>query len=173
LSRPATISMHYCCFLTIFFWSYYFFEFADLFFQDAYNTWLKERYNDDPSIHPDLDSDLWLKVGSFSGPNRNYVYCLSNTTTEDLWTARIVPIVGYSQSVPSTQTLDFKVILDQQVQVWTTHLTTDYEQLSAETIELRWLVMEMRSHMGGACALFYSPHGPDEDLSLPPLVPLF
>lgn len=65
------------------------------------------------------------------------MHCLSNTTTEDLWTARIVPIVGYSQSVPSTQTLDFKVILDQQVQVWTTHLTTDYEQLSAETIELR------------------------------------
>jgi hypothetical protein len=56
---------------------------------------------------------------------------------EDLWTARIVPIVGYSQSVSSTQTPNFEMILDQQVQVWTTHLTTDYEQLSVETTELR------------------------------------
>jgi len=34
--------------------------------------------------------------------------------------------------------------------------------------------MEMRSYMGGACALLYSPHSPDEDLSHPPpLVLLF
>jgi hypothetical protein len=36
-----------------------------------YNTRLKERYEDDPSTHPDLDLDLLLKVGSFGGTDRN------------------------------------------------------------------------------------------------------
>jgi len=49
-----------CWFSTIFFSSHYFFEFADFFFQDTYNTRLKERYDDDSSTHPDLDPDLWL-----------------------------------------------------------------------------------------------------------------
>jgi hypothetical protein len=92
----------------LFFLNLLFFEFSDFFFQDTYNTWLKERYDDDPSTHP----DLWLEVGSSSGLNRNQVYDLSNTTTEFLCMTYSVSTVGCSQSVPSTQTLEFEVILD-------------------------------------------------------------
>jgi hypothetical protein len=31
-------------------------------FQDTYNSRLKERYDDDPSTHPDIDPDLWLEA---------------------------------------------------------------------------------------------------------------
>jgi hypothetical protein len=48
-----------------FFLSYYFFEFANFFFQNTYNTRLNERYNDDPSTHSDLDLDLWLEIRSY------------------------------------------------------------------------------------------------------------
>jgi hypothetical protein len=82
-------------FSTIFFLSYYyFFEFADsFFFQDTYNTRLKERYGDDPSTHSDLDSDLWLEADSSGGPDKNRVYSLSNTMTKDLRTTRGVSIL--------------------------------------------------------------------------------
>jgi hypothetical protein len=53
-----------CWFSTTFFLSYYFLE-SDEFifsFQDTHNNQLKERYGDDPSTRPDLDSDLWLKA---------------------------------------------------------------------------------------------------------------
>ena len=41
-------------------------------------------YGDNPSTHPDFDSDLWMEVGSSSGPAKNWVYELSNTTNENL-----------------------------------------------------------------------------------------
>jgi hypothetical protein len=75
--------------------------------------------------------------------------------TEDLQMAYSVSIVGCSQSVLSTQTLKFEAILDQWVQAQMVHLTADYARLSVETAELRQLVMEMKSHMGGKCAPFY------------------
>jgi hypothetical protein len=51
------------------------------------------------------------------------------------------------------------------------HLATDYERLSAETIKLCRLVMEMRSQMGSICTPSYLLHGPGEDP--PPPVLLF
>jgi hypothetical protein len=50
---------------------------------------------------------------------------------------RSVSNVGCSQLVPSTKTLKFETIFDQQVQTRTTHLTADYERLNAETVKLR------------------------------------
>jgi hypothetical protein len=38
-----------------------------------------------------------------------------------------VSTVGYSQLVPSTQTLEFEAILDQRVKDQMTHLPVDYE----------------------------------------------
>jgi hypothetical protein len=49
-------------------------------FQETYNSRLRERYGDDPLTHPDFDLDLWMEVGSFSGPRKNQVYELFNTT---------------------------------------------------------------------------------------------
>jgi len=61
-----------------------------------------ERYENDPSTHSDFNSDLWMEVGSSGGPEKNRVYGLSNTTVEDLRSARSVSIIGSSPSVSST-----------------------------------------------------------------------
>jgi hypothetical protein len=59
---------------------------------------LQERYGDDSSTHAKLDPDLWLEVRSSSGLDKNQVYGISNTTTEDIRTDRSVLIVGSLQS---------------------------------------------------------------------------
>jgi len=93
--------------------------------------------------------------------DRNQVYGLSNTMTENLRTTRSALIVGCSQSIPNVQTLEFTTMLDQQVQDQTTHLNDKYAQLIVDYEELCRLVMEMRSRMGGSCApsnWLYSPN---------------
>jgi hypothetical protein len=67
-----------------------------------------------------------MEVGSSGGPDKNRVYGLSNTTTENLQAARSVSTFRSSQSVSSTQSKEF-VALEQH----TTHLTEKYEQLLA------------------------------------------
>jgi len=62
----------------------------------TYNSQLREIYGDDPSTHPDFDLDLWMEVGSSSGPDKNWVYGLSNTTAENLRAACSVSTVGSS-----------------------------------------------------------------------------
>jgi hypothetical protein len=88
---------------------------------------LKERYGDEPSTHLDIDPDLWLEGGSFGGPDRNRVFGLSYTTTKNLWTTRSASTVVYSQSIPSSKTLKFAAMLDQQVLDQTTHLNDKYK----------------------------------------------
>ena len=66
---------------SFYFVSYYFLELNMMVFlkkkiQETYNSRLRERYEGDPSTHP----DLWMEVGSSSGPNKNQVYGLSNNT---------------------------------------------------------------------------------------------
>jgi len=53
-----------------------------------------EKYTDNPSTHPNLDSELWLEAGFSDGSNRNRMYRLSNTTTENLQMTCIVLTVG-------------------------------------------------------------------------------
>jgi len=38
-------------------------------FEETNNSQLRERYDDDPSIHP----DLWMEVGSSGGPDKNWM----------------------------------------------------------------------------------------------------
>ena len=71
-------------------------------FQETYNSWLRERYGDDPSTHPDFDPDLLMEVGSSGGLDKNWVYGLSNTTTENLLSAHNVSTVVSFSSVLST-----------------------------------------------------------------------
>jgi hypothetical protein len=71
-------------------------------FQEIYNNRLRERYGDNPSTHPDFDPDLWMEVRSSGGPDKNQVYGLSNTTAENLRSARSVSTVGSTPSVSST-----------------------------------------------------------------------
>ena len=109
-------------------------------FQD--DTWLKERYRDNLLTHPDLDPDLWLEARLFDKPDRNWVYNLSHTTVEDLQAAHSVSIVGCSKSISSTPTLEFKVILNQQVQAQSAYLNAHYARLGAKTFKLHQLVMK-------------------------------
>jgi len=112
--------------------------------QETYNSRLRERYGDDPSTHPDFDSDLWMKVGSSGGSQKNRVYGLSNTTVENLQSAHSVSTVGSSPSVSSTQSEEFMALKQQ------------YEQLSTNYDQLRQMVMEIRSRMGDdTCAALF------------------
>jgi len=119
-----------------YFVSYYFYwvEYDDyfLYFQETYNSRLRERYGDDLLTHPEFEPDFWMEVGSSGGPDKNQVYGLSNTTAENLWAARSVSTVGRSQSVSSTQSKEF-VVLQQH----TTLVTEKYDHLSAEHAQLK------------------------------------
>jgi len=99
---------------------------TSFYFQETYNSRLRERYRDDPLTHSEFDPDLWMEVGSFGGPDKNRVYGLSNTTTDNLRAARSVSTIRSSQSVSSTQSKEF-VALQQH----TAHLTEKFDHLSA------------------------------------------
>jgi hypothetical protein len=98
-----------------------------------------------------------MEVGSSSGPEKNQVYGLSNTTAENLRSACSVSIVGSSPSVSSTQSEEF-VALKQQ-----------YEQLSTNYDQLHQMVMKIRSRMGDdTCATPFWPYGPGNNQPPPP-----
>ena len=89
---------------------------------------------------------------------------LSNTTAENLWSARNVSTVGSTPSVSSTQSEEF-IALKQQ-----------YQQLSMNYDQLRQMIMEMRSKMGDdTCATPFWPYGPgnNQPPPPPPAPPLF
>ena len=112
----------------------YWIEYDDYFFyfQETYNNRLRETYGDDPSTHPEFDPDLWMEVGLSSGPDKNRVYGLSNTTADNLRSTRSVSTVGSSQSISSSQSKEF-VALQQH----TAQLTNKYDHLSAEYAQLK------------------------------------
>ena len=115
-----------------------------------------ERYGDNPSTHP----DLWMEAGSSGGPDKNWVYGLSNTTAENLHSAHSVSTVGSSLSVSNTQSEEF-IALKQQ-----------YQQLLTNYDELRQIVMEMRSKMGDdTCAASFWPYDPGNNQPPPPPTP--
>jgi len=91
---------------SFYFVSYYFLELNMIIFlkkfQETYNSRLRERHGDGPSTHSDFNPDLWMEAGSSGGPEKNRVYGLSNTTDENLRSARSVSIVGSSLSISST-----------------------------------------------------------------------
>jgi len=101
-----------------------------------------------------------MEAGSSGGPDKNRVYGLSNTTAENLRSARSVSTVGSSLSVSNTQSEEF-IALKQQ-----------YQQLSTNYDELRQIVMEMRSKMGDdTCAASFLPYGPRNNQPPPPPAP--
>ena len=104
-----------CWFSTIFFPKLLFTWIWWFFFQETHNNRLKERYENNPSIYLDINPDLWLKAGSCGGPDKNQVYELSYTTIENLRMNYSISTIEFSQSVPSTQSLEFAALLDQEV----------------------------------------------------------
>lgn len=95
-------------------------------FVETYNNRLRERYGDDTLTHPEFDPDLWMEVGSSSGPNKNRVYGLSNTTANNLRSTRSVSTIGSSQSK------EFEAL-----QQHTAQLNEKYDNLSAEYAQLK------------------------------------
>jgi hypothetical protein len=121
---------------------------------------LRERYGDDPSTHPDFDPDLWMEARSSGGPDKNQVYGLSNTTTENLWSARSVSTVGSSPSVSSTHSGEFLALKQQ------------YERLSTDYSHLHQMVMKISSKMGDdPCAAPFWSYGPVNNQPRPPPPP--
>jgi len=134
--------------------------------------------------HPEFDPDLWIKVGSSGGPDKNQVYWLSNTTAENLRAARSVSTVGSSQSVSSTQYKEFVAFQQHTAQLTEKydHLSAEYAQLKAEYAQhkanhdqLREIVMKMASQSGDTCAPHpfwpynHQPPPPPPPLPAPPL----
>ena len=103
--QPRT-TLHGMFVQPFYFLSYYFswIQYDDFFFdfQETYNSRLRERYEDDPSTRLNFDPDLWMEVRSSSGPDKNEVYMLSNTTSENLWVTHSVSTIGSFQLVSST-----------------------------------------------------------------------
>jgi len=64
-----------------------------------------------------------MEARSSGGPDRNRVYRLSNTTTENLRATRSVSTIGSSQSVLSSQSQEFMALQQHK-----THLIEKYEQ---------------------------------------------
>jgi hypothetical protein len=73
-----------------------------------------------------------MEVGSSSGPDKNRVYGLSNTTVNNMQTVCSVSTVGSAQSISSSQSKKF-VALQQR----TAQLTEKYDHLSAEYAQLK------------------------------------
>ena len=65
--------------------------------------------------------------------------------TENLRTIRSISTIGSSQSIPSTQFLDFAALLNLGVQERMTHLNEKYERRSMDYEELLLMVMDIRS----------------------------
>ena len=88
-----------------------------------------------------------MEVGSSSGPNKNLVYGLSNTTTENLRATCSVSTVGSSQSVSNTQSKEFVVLKQHTAQLTEkyNHLSAEYIELKANHEQLRQIVMNMAS----------------------------
>jgi hypothetical protein len=84
-----------------YFISYYFswIEYDDFYFyfQETYNSRLRERYGDDPSTHPDFNPELWMEVGSFGGSDKNQVY--GSPTLRPRICGR--PVVSQSSGAPN------------------------------------------------------------------------
>jgi hypothetical protein len=99
-----------------------------------------------------------MEAGSSGVPDRNRVYEIINTMTENLQATRSVSTIESSQSVSSTQSQQF-VALQQH----TTYLTEKYEQLSADYEQRRQMVIDIRSQMSGTCASPFCPYGPEND----------
>jgi hypothetical protein len=116
----------------LFFLNYYFLEFDEFIFsfQDTYNNWLKERYEDNPSTHLDIDLNLWLEVGSSSVFDRNQIYELSNIMAENFQTTYSGSTVGYSQSISSIQNQEFVVMLISPTGDRTIYFNDKYERLT-------------------------------------------
>jgi hypothetical protein len=97
------------------------------------------------------------------------VYELSNTTAENLRAARSVSTIGSSQSVSSTQSEEIVALKHHK-----TILTEQYHQLSVDYEQLRQMVMDMKSQMGGTCVPPFWLYGPGNDQPPPPpTLPLF
>jgi len=73
-----------------------------------------------------------MEVGSSGGPDKNRVYGLSNTKTDNLRLTHSVSTVGSSQSISSSQSKEF-VALQQH----TAQLTEKYDNLKAEYAQLK------------------------------------
>jgi len=154
------------------------------YFQETYNSRLRERYGDDPLTHPEFDLNLLMEVGSSGGPDKNQVYRLFSTTVENLRVTCSVPTVGSSQLLSSTQSKEFVVLQQHTAQLTEKydHLSAEYAQLKAEYAQhkvdheqLREMVMNIASQSSDTCAPhpFWTYNHQPPTPPPPPTLPLY
>jgi len=150
---------------------------------------LRERYEDDTLTHPEFDPDLWMEVGSSGGPDKNRVYGLSNTTADNLRSARSVSTVGSSQSISSSQSKEFVALQQHTAQLTEKydHLSAEYAQLKASQAQqraeseqqkmayeqLREMVMNMATQSGTCAPNPFLPYNHQPPPPPPPAPPLY
>jgi len=80
-----------------------------------------------------------MEVGSSGGPDKNRVYGLSNTTTDNLRSTRSVSTIGSSQSISSSQFKEFVALQQHKAQLIDKydHLSAEYAQLKASHAQQR------------------------------------
>ena len=60
-----------------------------------------EKFDEETSIHPSHDPQMWLEVTASDRLNKNQVYSLSIESTRELRKGRIVSTLDTSHSIPS------------------------------------------------------------------------
>jgi len=108
-----------------------------------------------------------MEVGSSGGPEKNRVYGLSNTTAENLRSARGVSTVGSSPSVSSTQSEEFVALKNNM---------NDSRRIIISSVKWSWR-LDQGWVMIHACAAPFWSYGPGNNrpppAPPPPAPPLF
>ena len=89
---------------------------------------MRERYGDDPLTHPEFNPDLWMEAGLSGGPDKSQVYGLSNTTADNLRSARSASTVRSSQSKEFVALQQHTALLTEKYD----HLSEAYTQLKEQ-----------------------------------------
>jgi hypothetical protein len=90
---------------------------------------------EDPSTYPKYDSELWLEVGATGGPNKNQIYDISITMTQDLMSGCSVSTVGTPQSYSRHPSSAVKELVDEQVGALKVEIEAKYEEESRKQWE--------------------------------------
>jgi len=83
---------------------------------------------EDLSTHPKYDSELWLEVGATGESNKNRIYDISITMTQDLMSGCSVSTVGSLQSCSRHPSSVVKELVEEQVGALKVEIEAKYEE---------------------------------------------
>jgi len=72
------------------------------------------KHKKDHLTHPEYDLKLWLEVGAIDGPNKNWVYSISTTTTRNIRSNFSVSTIDNPQSSTSHPSQAIEQLVEQR-----------------------------------------------------------